>query len=196
MTDVNRRYFEGLMADRKLSLRGLAKRMGLSHSQLSLAFSGTRRLKLEEASQLASIFSVPLAEVVKAAGVDLLPSGDLHVPVIGSMRSDGTVESTPDGAAERATTPCPMPEDTVAVQVRSAGGPLGWCDGWLLFARRADTVELSGLGRACLAKLQGGHMVVATLARGYRDGTWNLSGFYCAESSRLEWASPVLLIRP
>lgn len=39
MADVNRRYFESLMQAKDLSLRALAKRMGMSHSQLSLAFA-------------------------------------------------------------------------------------------------------------------------------------------------------------
>ena len=36
MSDVNCRYFDALMAEKKMSLRGLAQRMGLGHSQLSL----------------------------------------------------------------------------------------------------------------------------------------------------------------
>ena len=41
VSEVNRRYFESLMQDKDLSLRGLAKLMDMSHSQLSLTFSGT-----------------------------------------------------------------------------------------------------------------------------------------------------------
>lgn len=52
MGEINRRYFEGLMADHRLSLRALAARMGMQHSQLSLTFSGARKLTLEEAAML------------------------------------------------------------------------------------------------------------------------------------------------
>ena len=192
---VDRRYFEGLMADRKLSLRGLARRMSLGHSQLSLTFSGTRRMKLEEASALASIFSVPMSDVIRAAGIELPPTGEMRVPVVGGMRSDGTIEPTPEGAAERATAPCQMPEDTAAVQIRTAGGAFGWADGWLLFFRKTGHVEPGCLGRLCVAQVAGGPMIVATLARGYRDSSFNASGFYQGESLRLEWAAPVVLTR-
>lgn len=49
MSSVNRRYFESLMADRRMSLRALAQKMVMGHSQLSLTFSGTRRPQLDEA---------------------------------------------------------------------------------------------------------------------------------------------------
>lgn len=192
---VDRRYFEALMADRDLSLRGLAKRMSLGHSQLSLTFSGARRMKLEEASALASIFSVPMSDIIKAAGIDLPPGDEMRVPVIGSMRSDGVVEPTPDGAPERATAPCQMPENTVAIQLRTAGGAFGWADGWLLFFRRADRVDPACLGRMCVAKVSGGPMVVATLARGYRESSFNASGFWQGESVRMDWAAPVVITK-
>ena len=44
---VDRRFFENLLADRNMSLRQLATKMDMSHSQLSLTFSGARRMQLE-----------------------------------------------------------------------------------------------------------------------------------------------------
>lgn len=50
MSGINRRFFDSLLADKKLSMRALAAQMGMNHSQLSLTFSGARKLQLEEAA--------------------------------------------------------------------------------------------------------------------------------------------------
>lgn len=78
------------MADKKMSLRSLAAKMGMSHSQLSLTFSGSRRMTLDEAAQLSQIFSVPLHTIVENAGVTVKGVGARRVNVIGAVNGDGT----------------------------------------------------------------------------------------------------------
>lgn len=56
-------------------------------------------------------------------------------------------------------------------------------------------VEPDAIGRFCLAKVDGGPAVLATVRRGYREGTFNLSGPYTKDSERLEWATPILISR-
>ena len=65
---VNRAFFDTQLAANGLSLRGLARRMGMSHSQLSLAFSGVRRISLAEAVTMAAIFRQPLELIAFHAG--------------------------------------------------------------------------------------------------------------------------------
>lgn len=193
---VDKRYFESLMTAKKLSMRGLAQKMGKTHSQLSLMFTGQRRMQLEEAAQLADILGVPLARVAEAAGVGKVRYGGRRVDVIGSMNGKGVVDLNGSGIIERTITPSPdLPDETVAVQARTADTPNSWMDGWVFFCIKADKIEPDAIGRFCLAKIEAGDTVLATVRRGYRDNTFNLFGPYMKDSVALEWASPILVTR-
>lgn len=195
MGEIDRRYFDGLMAEKKLSLRGLAARMGMNHSQLSLAFSGSRKLQLEEAAQLAQIFGEPIHRIIEAAGVDVRAEAGRRVSVIGSVGGDGVVALYPEGTIERTTMPDQLPDDVIALQFRTSGTALDWLDGAVVFCRQPRGLDASMNGRLSYCKIKGGSAVIATIRRGYRDGTYNLSGTTNQESVALEWASPVILTR-
>lgn len=68
MTNFDKHYFRVRLAERELSMRQAAQRMGMGHSQLSLTFSGVRRMQLPEAVQLADMLGVSLQEVAEHAG--------------------------------------------------------------------------------------------------------------------------------
>lgn len=193
--EVDRRFFEGLMRDKDLSLRALAKRLGLGHSQLSLTFSGDRKLQLEEAVQLSSILGVPLARIIQAMGVESAPVGDVRVTVIGRVNGDGTVTMNDRDGIERTTAPAGVPDDGVAVQFRTAGTPMDWMDGTVMFCAKPNGVEPSAMGRLALCKIVDGPCVVAAVRRGYREQSYNLTRPYEADSVRLEWCSLVLFSR-
>lgn len=195
MPDIDRRYFEGLMQDRKLSLRSLATRMGMKHSQLSLAFSGARKIQIEEAAKLSSIFGEPLHRIVEAAGVTVRPVSGQRVAVVGAMRGDGTVDVYDDSVVERTTAPCELPDGAVAIQSRTAGTPLEWLDACVFFARGHDGVDPGLLGRLCYAKLRGGPAIISTIKRGYAENTYNCLAPFARESVALEWATPIVITR-
>jgi transcriptional regulator with XRE-family HTH domain len=186
MSEVNRRYFESLMADKRLSLRSLAQKMGLGHSQLSLTFNGARRAQLDEAAQLSNIFGVPLHDVVEALGVSVKPLTGTRVSVIGVVNGDGTVTMHAPGVIERTTAPDGLPGDAGAVQVRAPGTALDWMDGWVFFCREPREVDPASLGRFSLTKIQDGPAAMAAVRRGYQDGTHTLRGPFSADSVRLE----------
>jgi len=193
---VDRRFFETLMASKKMSMRALAARMGMTHSQLSLTFSGQRRMQLDEASMLAEILGAPLHRVAEAAGVARAKANGRRCDVVGCVTARGTVELYGPGIIERTQVPdAGLPDDVIAVQARTADTPASWMDGWVFFCSRTGEVEPDALGRFCLAKIAGGDVVLASLRRGYREGTFNLLGPYSADSVRLEWAAPIILTR-
>lgn len=195
MPSVNKRYFEDLMRDNKLSLRQLAHRMGISHSQLSLTFSGSRKMQLHEAVQLSSMFNEPLGRVIQAMGVAEMPAMSHHINVIGHLGGDGVVTKNPPDAIERTMAPAGVPDDGFAVQARTAGTPWDFMDGVVWFAHRQNGVDPAAIGRLAICQIKDGPLVMAGLRRGYLDGTHNLTGFYKAENVRLDWATPVLLAR-
>lgn len=192
---VNKRFFEALMKEKHLSLRGLAGKMGMNHSQLSLTFSGARRMQLDEAAKLAEILGLPLYRVAEAAGVSTSKAAGRRVNVIGSMTGSGVVDLYGEGVTERTIAPEGIGNNLMAVQARTSETPLGWMDGWVFFFNKTDIVEPDCIGRFCVAKIENGPAVLATLRRGYRDGTYNLSGPITRDSERLSWASPILMTR-
>lgn len=192
---VDRRFFETLMASKKLSLRALATRMDMKHSQLSLTFSGQRRMQLDEATKLAEIFGVPLHRVAEAAGVADSRSNGRRVQVLGAMLGDGTVDVYADGVVERTIAPDGLPDNVIAVQAHTADTPASWMDGFVFFFVKPTEVAPDAAGRFCLAKIADGPAVMATVRRGYRMGTYNLSGPHTKDNVSLEWAAPVILTR-
>ncbi|MNP93485.1 hypothetical protein D3C85_60090 [compost metagenome] len=192
---VDRRFFETIMSSKKLSLRALASRMDMKHSQLSLTFSGQRRMQLDEATKMAEIFGVPLHRIAEAAGVADARSNGKRVDVLGAMTGNGTIDMYGEGFIERTIAPDGMPDDVVAIQAHTADSPASWTDGWVFFCLRPSQVEPDAIGRFCFAKIEDGPAVMATVRRGYRVGTFNLSGPYAKDSERLEWATPVILTR-
>lgn len=186
---VDKRFFKALMAQQKLSLRAVAAKMGMGHSQLSLTFSGKRRMQLDEANQLAKILGVSLPQVAEAAGIASVR--DNRLPMLGFLRGDGTVQAL--DKPERTAAPAGLPDGAVAIQARTADSASAWLDGWLFYCARSNEVAGDAVGRFCYAKIADGPLVLATVRRGYQVGTFNLSGPYAAESVALEWASPVLL---
>lgn len=195
MNELNRRYFDSLMAGKKLSLRALAQKMGMTHSQLSLTFNGARKLQLDEAAQLSSIFGEPLHRIVENAGVSVRPSSGRRISVAGVVRGDGTVEMHDNSVTERTSAPEDLPNEAIAVQCRTSGTPLEWMDGWLFFCRQPHEVEPGSLGRFSLCKITGGAYVVGSVKRGYQDGTFNLLGTFSRENVALEAATPILSTR-
>lgn len=188
---VDKRFFKALMAQQKLSLRALATKMDMGHSQLSLTFSGKRRMQLDEANHLAKIFGVPLARVAEAAGIAEVR--DRRVPMLGFIRGDGTIDVL--DKPERISAPEGLPEGVIVLQAHTADSPNAWLDGWSFFCVRPSEIAGDAVGRFCYVKIEGGAQVLATVRRGYQVGTFNLSGPHTAESVVLEWASPVLLSR-
>lgn len=192
MTEINRRFFDSLMADKKLSLRALAAKMDMSHSQLSLTFNGQRRMTLDEATKISQIFNVPIHEVISATGVSMKPISGQRVQVVGTVSGDGTVSQV-DGI-ERTTAPPGLPDNVIAIQFRTAGSALDWTDGWVSFCKKPNGVD-PVIGSVCYFQIKGGASAVGLLRRGYKEDTYNACGPYYQESVALDFATPLLITR-
>jgi transcriptional regulator with XRE-family HTH domain len=191
MAEINKSYFENLLASKRVSMRQLADRMGMSHSQLSVTFSGKRRMQLEEAVTLAEIFGEPLTRIIEASGVPVGPSAGARLKVIGAAGGDGTVSHIEEMQAPSVAM-IDLPEEAIAIQCRTSETALAWMDGWTYFCAKPAGVDSDSLGRFCFLKIKDGPAVLATIKRGYEEGTVNLSGPYSAENVRLEWSTPIL----
>lgn len=192
--DVKKSFFIDLLRDRKMSLRTLAKRMDILPSQLSLTFSGTRRMQIAEAVKIAQVLGAPINEVMVNAGIEEARTDRRRCKVVGFVNGQGEIDPPADGAIDKTLMPEGLPSDCEAVQARTVGTPLAWTDGWLYFSSgKQDPDDLEG--RFVRAKIKDGPEVLATIRRGYEPGTFNLIGPCSLVSQRIEWAKAVILTR-
>jgi hypothetical protein len=137
---------------------------------------------------------VPIEEVLQRAGVEAMSAGHA-IPVTGWL--DGVCEVHLD--PELGSVPHPGGElepGTTAIQARTAGSPIDYMDGWLLFAGPpAAGGSAEHTGRLCVTRLSGGVTYLAQLRRGYRRGRWNLNGPAASmHDVPLDWSSAVAQI--
>lgn len=67
-TQIDTRWFQSRLADKRLSQRQLAKLMGLDPSAVSLMLRGKRKLSAAEAREIARLLGVEASEVLMRAG--------------------------------------------------------------------------------------------------------------------------------
>lgn len=191
---TNKKFFDDLLRDRRMSLRQLAKRLDILPSQISLTFNGKRRMQISEAVRIAQILGAPLNEVMLNAGIEEVRTDRNRVTITGYLNGKYEVVPADPNAVERTLLPDGLPADSRAIQCRTVGTPNAWTDGWMLFTNgKQDPEEL--LGAFCVAKIQGGKEVVGTLSKGYEPGTYSLHGPVQRTSQRIEWAARILLTR-
>lgn len=192
---VNKKYFEDLMREQGLSMRGLAKIMGLGHSQLSLALSGNRKFSVSEVAELSKIFGRPVHSIIENIGVPIPPIGARRAKVVGVAHGDGLVAPLGANMGELVTAPDHLPHRAIAVQVRTAGTAAEWLDGAIMFCSEPEGIDPACMARLCLVKIQGGPLVVARVGRGYAPETYSLTGMFAQEDTSLEWATPILFMK-
>lgn len=188
-------WFKERLAQRKLSQRKLANLMGLDPAAVSLMLRGQRKMTSEEAHFIASTVGVPVTEVLRRAGIEVLD--DVRsVPITASMNDRGAITLFPDKTHERVHGPADCPSGTQAIQVRA---PSSIQDGWLLFILPGQQEPAELLDRICLVTIKGGNQCIAVIRRGYRHGTYNLITWPDREQRldvEVAWASHVLWIKP
>ena len=193
---IETQWFVDRIAARQLSMRGLAKLMGLDPAALSLAFRGKRKITLEEAAQLSVLLDVSTTEVLERAGIK--PHGEHKVKVIGYRMPYGHVQRAGEGLHEMVEAPPGAPGDCVAIQARTAGSSSEAIDGWIFYASGDHGNPSRAMGQFALLAIKGNGMKLAHVRKGYKRGTYNLLSMKSEEimqNAELAWASPVLWIK-
>lgn len=192
--DVKKSFFLDLLRDKRMSLRTLAKRMDILPSQLSLTFSGVRRMQIAEAVKIAQVLGAPINEVMVNAGIEEARTDRRRCKVVGFLNGDCEVDAPADGVIDKTLMPEGLSSECEAIQARTVGTPMAWADGWVFFStEKQDPDDLEG--RFVRAKIKDGPEVLATIRRGYEPGTFNLSGPRNLVSQRIDWAKAIVLTR-
>lgn len=182
---VNKRFFMDTMKDRRVSLREVAKLIDVWPAALSRSLDGKRKMQIPEAVRLAQVLSVPLAEVLKNAGIQEAQVVGRRCNIIGHLTAAGVVERVPVGVIERTSIPDCVPDNVVAVQAHTAETNASYCDGWITFFSEPQH-PATLVGHFVLVELDDGTMKSGALRRGYETGTYNLCGPLYGQINSLE----------
>lgn len=195
---TNSQWFKQRLADRKLTLRGLAKHLNMDPGAMSLTLRGKRRMTTSEANQIGQLLGVPVTEVLRQAGIPV--QDDVRtVSLNGTVNAHGTVamfESKSQASINLVSAPADVPRDGFALQIRAPGT---LADGWLVFCASDKLVPESAFGRLAIIKTSK-ETVLGILQKGYNEGECNivlpLPTHATLEGRKVSWAAPVLWIRP
>jgi len=204
---VDKAWFLSRLEDQRLSVRGLARDMGIDASAVSRMLSGQRKMQMDEAKQIAHFLRVPVAEVMRHAGVSVDLDG---MPT--RIMLAATIDQT--GHMERMKEPRPLPQaiiekvqaaisragngQIIAAQIRATTGPLAiWDDAVVLF-KPTEVVEHDAIGTLAICRTRDNGkqaMVRLTRARKTGEATIQRATGDTAEVM-LETAAPVIAVIP
>lgn len=194
MQTVNTEWFRIKLHERKLSARGLAKKMDLDPASVSKMLRGQRRMTAAEANTIARILGLPTTEVLRQAGVPV-SEGVHSVSLTGVIDAAGEVHDLP--RPKRQVVPPDVPGDGFALQIRCPASP---ADGWLILCASQVLQAMDAIERLAVIHLRGGGRVLGTIRKGYDSGLFNvlqqlpIAGML--ENQEIAGANPVLWVRP
>lgn len=179
----------------------IAARLNLDPSSTWQLLYGVRKIQMEEAVELAQIFSVPLDEFLARVGIKPpATQGRDTITVRGWVDGNLVVHwETPQGAR---TAPKPaFTRDLVHVlRFQTQGSKMDGMDGaFVYYMPMKGGVDPNSLGRLCIVEPREGNLWrLAVPKRGYTPGSYTLismSGVVLEENVFLKSASPVVWLK-
>ena len=169
---INSEWFRDRLKSIKLSQRGLAKQMNIDPAAVSYMLQGKRAMSMEEARVISAILLMPVTEVMRQAGIEVLD--DVRkIPVKGFTTVDFLVTFLPKGTYDTIISPQDMPSKSFALQHRSSNSSM---DGWMAFVSGEENEPHDMLDQYCYVALEDGTAMLAVVRKGYKVGTYNLLG--------------------
>jgi transcriptional regulator with XRE-family HTH domain len=195
MPDINKDWFISKLQSLRISQRQLAKRIDLDPAAVSYMLSGKRTMSMDEAKSIADILLVPVTEVMRQAGIDVLDDVR-RVPIAGYIGPGSVVTLLPKGTHDTVIAPADVPSGSFALQLRVPNNPY---DGWITFVSGQHQPPGELLDRYCILATSDGQMLSALIRRGYKQKLHNLMLLpdgHVLENREVAWGARVLWIQP
>lgn len=203
---IDKQWFMDQLQGQNKSVRGLARYMEIDPSAVSRMLSGERRMKMEEAAEIARFLGAPVREVLSHAGVAIDLDGQQSRIILAAVISEtGAVERLPEtrplppSVVERAVAATGTYRNSrvIAAQIRADSGPLViWDDAVVLFGH-TDRVEPDAIGALSICRLMSGEQIIARIERARKTGEARVIDVSSsAQEVMLDTATPVLAIIP
>lgn len=192
---INQVWFRERLRQINMSQRQLAKKIQLDPAAVSLMFAGRRSITMKEAKQLADILLVPVTEVMRQAGIEVLD--DVRkVPIAGFVGADCAVTLLPAGTHDMIMAPADVPTGSFAIQHRVVNSIY---DGWISFVSGTQQLPEDALDRLSVVALKDGRLLRGIIRRGYKSGLYNLilvPDATVLENKEIAWAARILWVLP
>lgn len=177
-----------------------ARAMGVNIFTYTQHESGLRGIPRDAAIKYANFYRIRLEWLLTAKGET---GSAVQTPVVGYIGGGAEffpVDDHPKGEGIELVPPPPgVLAPCVAARVRGDSMYPMLEDGWLVFwTRDHDGVTDDCINRLCVVQLKDGPTLVKRLRRGSKPGRWTLESHNAPSrlDVLLEWAAPVLDIRP
>ncbi|KYK44566.1 transcriptional regulator [Bradyrhizobium liaoningense] len=206
--EIDGAWFTKKLEENNKSMRGLAKHLDVDVSAVSRMFSGSRKMKMNEASAIAHFLGAPVSEVLKHAGVAVDLDGQPTQVMLAAAINE-------KGQLERLSEPRPLPQTIIdraqaavtlsnpdngrilAAQIRALQGPLAFLDDAVVLFGHTEGVERAAIGVLAICRSQKGEQVIAKIERARKTGEARV---VCVDGKArefaLETATPVIAIIP
>jgi len=206
--EIDGAWFTKKLEETNKSMRGLARHLEVDVSAVSRMFSGSRKMKMNEASAIAHFLGTPVSEVLKHAGVAVdLDGQPTQVMLAAAINEKGQLERLaeprplPQAIIDRAqaavTLSNPGDSRILAAQVRAMQGPLAFLDDAVVLFGHTEGVERAAIGVLAICRSQKGEQVIAKIDRARKTGEARV---VCVDGKArefaLETATPVIAIIP
>ena len=163
---INSRWFEDQFALNNVQQRHVAAWLKINPSGVSRILKGKRKLRMEEAAELAKRLALPFEEILVNAGIrspDIASTlarqtsaAAASLPVTGTVDGQGRVRfealKTP-GRPLSAPNPGIAKKGIEVLRMVTAGTPLDGIDGGLIYYQPTPSITVDAIGRLCVVKL-------------------------------------------
>ena len=152
MPGLDSEWFKLQMRRNHLTTRGLGERVGLHYSAIGRMTNGLQGMKAEDAAMFTKAFGVPVDEVMRRAGIDVLrATNPERVPVTGRLDADGVGHV--DGLVGPRLVDGPVGGHRSLQALRGQGGGQRWMA--FLLRRRSGRASRGGGPAVCRAAAGG-----------------------------------------
>ncbi|MGJ5032254.1 helix-turn-helix domain-containing protein [Bradyrhizobium sp. HKCCYLS2038] len=206
--EIDGAWFTKRLEEKQLSMRGLARHLELDVSAVSRMFSGSRKMKMNEASAIAHFLGAPVSEVLKHAGVSVDIDGQpTRIMLAAAINEKGQIERLkdprplPQQIIDRANAAISMRETgnsrILAAQIRATQGPLTFLDDAVVLFGHTEGVERAAIGVLAICRSNQGEQILAKIERARKTGEARV---VCVDGKvkefALDTATPVIAIIP
>ncbi|RJT42109.1 XRE family transcriptional regulator [Mesorhizobium waimense] len=203
---IDKDWFIEKLAEGGKSVRGLARHLGVDASAVSRMLSGQRKMKMEEANEIARFLGAPISEVLVHSGVsidlDQQSTSILLAAIIderGIMEKLADPKPLPQAVIERAQASITVHGNSriIGAQIRALTGPLSVMDDAVVLFRHSDSVDPAAIGVLSICRTRDGEQFFGKVERARKTGEAHV---ICATGEArdvlLEAATPVLVMIP
>jgi len=193
--NLDREWFSQRMAERELTVRGLAKQLGTSPSTVSLMLRGVSKIPEGFLPQLSDLFGVDSIEILKRAGAPLTDQ-KRTLTVTHYMNEQRDIVQMPQGQEFTTASPFDTRASGFGVQIRVPG----IYERWLIYAGGQRLTAAQAVGTLCVYENMQGQIYVAVIKNGFVPGQYDaVSAFNdgtVVNDIKIKWATPVTWIKP